>query len=165
MKNDKKQEDPPGQPWTSSGLLTCLLILDLPFKVTSCISPIKGNGKSTIVPSVYQCTNGNSSIHYIVQYYSVQHTNKWTVQTKVIKVIWYLEVIVRVKKWSFSKTTILQHNLKHSSKSENTWVLEITIWTLSSKTKPLPLHWFKHLSYFIDLFWLTGHYLNKNIRT
>jgi hypothetical protein len=161
MKNDKKQEDPPGQPWTSSGLLTCLLILDLPFKVTSCISPIKGNGKSTTVPSIHyilQCAILFSAIYQ-------QCTNKWTVQIKVIKVIWYLEVIVRVKKWSFSKTTILQHNLKHSSKSENTWVLEITIWTLSSKTKPLPLHWFKHLSYFIDLFWLTGHYLNKNIRT
>ena len=98
-KNDKKQEDPPGQPWTSSGLLTYLLILDLPFKVTSCISPIKGNGNSTIAPSVYyilQC-----AILFSATYQ--QCTNKWTVQIKVIKVIWYLEVIVRVKKWSFSK--------------------------------------------------------------
>ena len=34
-------------------LLADLLILDLPFKVTSCISPIKGNGKSTTAPSAY----------------------------------------------------------------------------------------------------------------
>jgi hypothetical protein len=161
MKNDKKQEDPLGQPWTSSGLLAVLThpwpplqgyFLHLPYKRQREV-----NNSTQCVLHITVCNTIQCNIPTVYQ--QVNSANKSDKSNLILRSYCESEEVI------FFKTTILQHNLKHSSKSENTWVLEITIWTLSSKTKPLPLHWFKHLSYFIDLFWLTGHYLNKNIRT